>query len=48
MKKLISLTKRNMKEMLRDPLSLVFCLAFPVVMLVLMQSIFLSFENILS
>ena len=46
MKKLISLTKRNMKEMLRDPLSLVFCLAFPVVMLVLMQSIFLSFENI--
>lgn len=46
MNKLISLTKRNMKEMLRDPLSLVFCLAFPVVMLVLMQSIFLSFENI--
>lgn len=46
MKKLISLTRRNIKEMLRDPLTLVFCLIFPVVMLVLMQSIFLSFDNV--
>ncbi len=44
MKKLFSLTKRNMKEMLRDPLSLVFCLIFPLVMLVLMQLIFTSFQ----
>lgn len=44
MKKLFSLTKRNIKEMLRDPLSLIFCLAFPVLMLVLMQAIFVNFE----
>lgn len=46
MKKLFALTKRNLKEMLRDPLSIVFCLVFPIVMLVLMQSIFLNFDNI--
>lgn len=45
MKKIFSLTKRNMKEMLRDPLSLVFCLIFPLVMLILMQIIFANFEN---
>ena len=40
MKKLFSLTQRNLKEMLRDPISLIFCLIFPVIMLILMQSIF--------
>ena len=37
MNKLFILTKRNLKEIIRDPLSRVFCLGFPVVMLVLMQ-----------
>jgi ABC-2 type transport system permease protein len=37
MSKLFALTKRNLKEIIRDPLSLVFCLIFPVVMLVLLQ-----------
>lgn len=46
MKKLFSLTNKNLKEMLRDPLSLVFCLIFPIVMLVLMQCIFINFEVI--
>lgn len=44
MKKLFALTKRNIKEMLRDPLSLMFCIIFPIVMLVLMQIIFLNIE----
>ena len=44
MKKLNALTKRNLKEILRDSLSLVFCLIFPVVMLILMQAIFASME----
>lgn len=42
MKKLFSLTKRNLKEIIRDPLAVVFCLVFPVFMLVLLQSIFTS------
>ena len=46
MKKVIQLTIRNIKEMLRDPLSIVFCLIFPMLMLVLMQSIFTNFEYI--
>ena len=46
MKKVIQLTIRNIKEMLRDPLSIVFCLIFPILMLVLMQSIFTNFEYI--
>ena len=44
MKGLVSLTGRNLKEMFRDPLSAVFCLAFPLVMLALMQIIFLNME----
>ena len=39
MNKLSALTFRNIKEIIRDPLSLVFCIGFPVVMLVLMQAI---------
>lgn len=44
MKNSLILAKRNIKEMLRDPLSLVFCLAFPLVMLLLMQIIFSNLE----
>lgn len=44
MKKCFSLSKRNIKEMLRDPLSLVFCLGFPLFMLLLMQIIFTNME----
>lgn len=44
MKKLLALVSRNLKEILRDPLSLIFCLAFPVVMLVLMQIIFSNMQ----
>lgn len=46
MKSLFALTKRNVKETLRDPLSIVFCLCFPVLMLILMQIIFSGFEYI--
>lgn len=46
MKSLTALTKRNFKEMFRDPLSLVFCIAFPLLMLLLMQIIFANFESI--
>lgn len=45
MKALFSLTKRNLKETLRDPLSLIFCLAFPILMLILMQAIILNIQN---
>lgn len=45
MKKLFSLTKRNVKEMLRDPLSIIFCLVFPIFMLVLMQLIFSNISS---
>lgn len=34
------LTKRNLKEILRDPMSLVFCALLPVAMLVIMQLLF--------
>ena len=34
--------KRNLKEILRDPLSLIVCLAFPLVMLLLFQIILLG------
>lgn len=37
MNKLFVLVRRNIKEIIRDPLSLIFCLGFPIVMLVLMQ-----------
>lgn len=40
MKKCLILAQRNAKEMLREPLSLVFCLGFPLVMLLVMQLIF--------
>lgn len=46
MGKLLALTKRNLKEMLRDPLSIIFSLIFPVVMLVLMQLIFINFDAV--
>lgn len=44
MNKLITLVKRNIKEIIRDPLSLVFCLGFPIVMLVFMQLILSGME----
>lgn len=44
MTKIFALSHRNIKEMVRDPLSLVFCLVFPVVMLVLMSVIFINLE----
>lgn len=44
MKKCLVLAQRNIKEMLREPLSLVFCLGFPLVMLLLMQVIFKSMD----
>ena len=39
MSKTINFCKRNLKELLRDPLLYVFCLGFPIVMLVLFQII---------
>lgn len=36
MKRTIAFAKRNEKEILRDPLSYIFCLGFPLVMLVIM------------
>ncbi len=44
MKKCLILTQRNIKEIFRDPLSLIFCLGFPLVMLLLMQIIFTNLE----
>ncbi len=44
MNKLLTLTKRNLKEIIRDPLSLIFCLGFPLVMLVLLQTIFKNMQ----
>ncbi|MBQ8319948.1 MAG: ABC transporter permease [Clostridia bacterium] len=40
MKKLLALVRRNVIEMLRDPLTVLFCVVFPVVMLVFMQILF--------
>ncbi len=37
--KALTFAKRNMKELLRDPLSWIFCVGFPIVMLVLMSVI---------
>lgn len=42
--KVFVFAKRNIKEMLREPLSLVFCLGFPLVMLLLMQLIFINMD----
>ena len=36
MKRILAFASRNRKEILRDPLSYIFCLAFPVVMLLVM------------
>lgn len=44
MKKCLILSQRNIKELLREPLSLVFCLGFPLVMLLLMQIIFANIQ----
>lgn len=44
MMKLKALVKRNLLQTLLDPLSLIFCLGFPIVMLVLLQTIFASME----
>ena len=46
MKSLFALAKRNLKETFRDPLSLIFCLLFPIFMLVLIQVIFLNMQNV--
>lgn len=40
MKRVLTFTKRNFLKIARDPLSIVFCLAFPIIMLVLMELIF--------
>lgn len=39
MKKTINFSKRNFKELLRDPLVYIFCIAFPLVMLILFHII---------
>ena len=39
MSKILNFTKRNLKELLRDPIICIFCLAFPVIMLALFQII---------
>ena len=39
MKRSLVFTHRNLKELLRDPLSYIFCLGFPVVMLLVMTAI---------
>lgn len=37
MKRILAFSDRNLKELLRDPLSYIFCLGFPLVMLVIMS-----------
>ncbi|MCQ2387177.1 MAG: ABC transporter permease [Clostridia bacterium] len=46
MNKILALTKRNLKEILRDKLSLIFCLIFPIALLVILQLVFLSIEYV--
>lgn len=46
MNKLFALVARNMKEIIRDPLSIIFCLVFPLVMLVFMQIILSGIEAV--
>ena len=36
MNRIIAFSRRNFKEILRDPLSYIFCLGFPLIMLVIM------------
>lgn len=40
----LHLAKRNIKEMIREPLGSVFCIGFPVFMLLLMQIIFTNID----
>ncbi len=44
MEKLKALTKRNLLEIIRDPLAVIFCIIFPVVMLVFIQVLFINLE----
>ena len=37
MNRVLAFAGRNLKELLRDPLSYIFCLGFPLVMLVIMS-----------
>ena len=37
MNRVLAFSGRNLKELLRDPLSYIFCLGFPLVMLVIMS-----------
>lgn len=46
MKKSLILAKRNILEMLRDPLSFIFCLGFPLIMLIVMQIIFQNMKYV--
>lgn len=39
MNRILAFSKRNIKELIRDPLSYVFCLGFPLIMLILMTII---------
>lgn len=39
MKRALVFARRNLKELLRDPLSYIFCLGFPIVMLLIMTAI---------
>ena len=36
MNRILAFSSRNIKELLRDPLSYIFCLGFPIVMLIIM------------
>ena len=36
MNRVFAFTRRNIKELLRDPLGYIFCLGFPLVMLIIM------------
>lgn len=44
MKKIFAIAKRNFTEMFRDPVSLLLCLAFPLLMLCLMQLLFSNMQ----
>ena len=46
MKRTWVLAKRNFKETLREPLSVVFCVGFPSIMLVFMSLLFTAMENV--
>ena len=39
MSRILNFSKRNLKELLRDPILYVFCLGFPIIMLILFQII---------